>query len=131
MAVREKWPYEEVKGVGGTRRMYEVPDALLAQKPPRERAEPTMAPTATAGTSHAVPQIARVVGTIAAGSSKVDTEKLALAIRALDEFEAERGIKVSAERRPVVIAILYDYLQSAPEMQEGEKAMAMVLKALG
>lgn len=74
---------------------------------------------------------AQVVGTVAGGTNRVDTVKLELAIRALTEWEAERSIKVPDDRRPAVIAILYDYLQNAPELNEGEKAMAVVLRALG
>lgn len=74
---------------------------------------------------------APVAGTIVSGSNKVDPVKLELVIRALAEFETERGVKISEERRPAVIAILYDYLQSSPELEEGEKAMGVVLRALG
>lgn len=111
-ATAEGWPYEEMKGVGGTRRMYSVPEKYLA------------------GTSLAAPIAAKVIGAIAAGSSKVDPVKLETAIRALNEWEIERNVKVNSDRRPAVIAILYDYLQNAEE-EGGEEAMAVVLRALG
>jgi hypothetical protein len=114
LADREGWPYEEVKGVGGTRRMYSVPEKYLAVE----------------GTSLAAPIAAKVIGAIAAGSSKVDPVKLELAIRALSEWEVERQVKVAEDRRPAVIAILYDYLQNA-DVDGGEEAMAVVLRALG
>jgi hypothetical protein len=92
--------------------MYSVPEKYLA------------------GTSLAAPIAAKVIGAIAAGSSKVDPVKLETAIRALNEWEIERNVKVNSDRRPAVIAILYDYLQNAEE-EGGEEAMAVVLRALG
>ena len=112
-AASEGWPFEEQKGIGGTRRMYELPAKYWP----------------TQGTSVAAPMVAKVIGTIAAGSAKVDTVKLELAIRALSEWESERGVHVSDERRPAVIAVLYEYLQNHEE--DGEQAMSVVLRALG
>jgi hypothetical protein len=107
-AQREGWYFEEATGIGGTRRVYELPAKYVA------------------GTSLEPSHAAQVAGTIAAGSSKVDQNKLALAIRALDEWERERGVKVSEERRPAVISVLYGYL----ERGEAEE-LEVVLKALG
>jgi hypothetical protein len=111
-AKREGWHYEEATGVGGTKRLYEIPQRYLAN------------------TSYAEPMVAKVAGIIAAGSSKVDPALLEIAMRALTEWEAERHIQVDPERRPAVIAILYDYLQDA-EAGAGAEAMAVVLRALG
>lgn len=118
LAEREGWYFEESKGVGGTRRLYEVPAKYL----PYEKG--------TSGTEHKIAEPSSPpygkVGTIAAGSSTVDPAKLELAIRAVDEWELERGIKIDKERRPAVIAILYDHLQRG-----GEEQMSVVLRALG
>lgn len=114
-AQREGWYFEEATGIGGTRRVYELPAKYLPQDS-----------SATAGSSLEPPHVAKVAGVIAAGSSKVDQNKLALAIRALDEWERERGVKVSEERRPAVISVLYGYL----ERGEAEE-LEVVLKALG
>jgi Mu DNA-binding domain len=118
-ATREGWHFEEAKGVGGTKRLYAIPTRYLAQNAQDTR-----------GTSLEAPTVAKVVGAIAAGSSKVDPAMLEIAMRALTEWEAERDITVAPERRPAVIAILYDYLQDA-EAGEGAEAMAVVLRALG
>lgn len=116
-ATSEAWPFVEAKGVGGTKRLYDVPSRYLA-------------PEETRGTSFAPSLVTKVVGTIAAGSSKVDPVMLEIAIRALSEWEKERGIQVDPERRPAIVAILYDYLQDA-EAGAGAEAMAVVLRALG
>lgn len=112
LADREGWRYEERKGVGGTRRVYEVPARYVGQD--------------TARTSLESPRIGKVVGAIAAGTAKVDTKKLTLAIRALDEWEKERGVKVSEDRRPAVISVLYGFLERGDDEE-----LAVLLKALG
>ncbi|MFZ6644456.1 hypothetical protein ACO0LO_01965 [Undibacterium sp. TJN25] len=72
---------------------------------------------------------ATVVGTVAAGSARVDVHKLELAVKALTDWEVARGKPVSDERRPAVIAVLYDYIVSHPgKEQEG---LATVLRAIG
>lgn len=98
--------------------MYEMPERYL-----------TAVTSSSEGGSPTSPALARVVGAVAGGTSKVDTKKLELAIRALDEWEQERNSRVSAERRPAVIALLYDHLQRAEE--DGEDALELVLRALG
>lgn len=108
-AAREHWHYEEQKGVGGTRRVYEIPARYTG-----------------GDDSEVAPAETKVAGAIAAGSSQVDTKKLELAMRALAEWETERGVKVDDERRPAVIAVLYDYLQSGKEDQ-----VEVLLRALG
>jgi hypothetical protein len=118
-AEREGWVFHLKTGAGGIRRMYEVPERYLPT-PDGSRVEQPSA-------EYVVDR--KVVGTIAAGSAQVDPQKLELAIRALGEWEVERGLKVSEERRPAVIAVLYDYLQKAEG--EGTEAMALVLRALG
>ncbi|MGO4380341.1 DNA-binding protein [Pseudoduganella sp. RAF53_2] len=114
-ASAEGWKFETQKGIGGTKRLYEVPAKYFA------------------GTVHARFEAARetahVAGTVAGGTNKVDTEKLELAIRALTEWEKERNIQVSADRRPALIALLYEYLQN--HLEEGPDAMQRVLRALG
>lgn len=112
LAEREGWPYEEKKGVGGTRRLYSLPERYLA------------------GTSYVAPPIAKVAGFVAAGRLSLDGTKLATALRALEEWEKSRGVTIATERKAAVITILYDYLEAAEE-GEGEEAMAKVLKALG
>lgn len=117
-ATAEGWTYEEAKGVGGTRRLYDLPARYLDG--PVEKDD-----QATSAEPGELPPVA---GTIAAGSAKVDTEQLELAIRALSEWEEERGVKVAPERRPAVIAVLYDYLHNA----DGDtSALSVVFRALG
>lgn len=111
MAKREGWTFEMTTGIGGTRRMYELPAQYLRY----------LAPAAAPVPGHhaddlAVPKLSpSVAGTVAGGSNRVDVRKLELAMHALNEWESTRGLVISAERRPAVIAILYDYLVKADE----------------
>lgn len=73
----------------------------------------------------------KVAGTIVSGSNQVDLAKLELAMRALSEWEVERGLTVSADRRPAVVALLYDYLVKAEAEGKGLEAIDIVLRAIG
>ena len=75
------------------------------------------------------PTKAAVAGVVAAGSSSVDIRKLELAIQALDEWEATRNISIPTDRRPAVIAVLYDFLVKSNG--EGSTGIDVVLRALG
>lgn len=74
---------------------------------------------------------APVAGTIVSGSNQVDLVKLELAMRALSEWELERNLVVNAERRPAVVALLYDYLVKAQAEGKGTEALDIVLRAIG
>lgn len=107
-AKREGWRYEEATGIGGTRKLYDVPAKYLV------------------GTSYAPSEASNVVGSIAAGSKDVDWEKMDLAMRALSEWEQERGITIEQSRRSAIISVLYDYLVRGEAEELGR-----VFKALG
>lgn len=121
MAKREGWEYEETTGIGGVRKLYKIPARYL--------------PRQDGGDAPVTPQTAltalnQVAGTVVAGTSRVDPVKLELAIRALTEWEAERGVKVPEDRRPAVIALLYDYVQNSLG-ENTDSALALVLRAIG
>lgn len=115
-AEREGWPFENATGVGGTKRLYKLPSKYAAHG-------------ATGSSEGGVVGPTDVAGYVVGGSSQVDPAMLESAIRALAEWEAEKGIRVSDERRPAVIAILYDYAQRSFGT-DGGSAMAVVLRAL-
>lgn len=120
-AERAKWEFETATGLGGTKRLYRLPakyqryvaGPAVPQQPETVEPEPTVTP----------------IG-MGQGSTRVDAERLEIAIRALAEWEQERGVKVADERRAAVIAILYDYAKDVTGEADG-KSMAVVLRALG
>lgn len=118
VAMREGWYYEERKGLGGTRRVFDVPERYLQDSQ-----------GATEGTSLATPHVAEVAAAYIVGGARVEPAKLELVMRALQEWEQERSVKIAEERRPAVIALLYDYVQNAEG--DAKDAMAVVFRALG
>ncbi|WP_168798523.1 DNA-binding protein [Herbaspirillum sp. ST 5-3] len=111
-AASEGWPFEEQKGVGGTRRLYEIPEKYLPKEQSDEGTRQSAAP---------------VVGTIVAGTAKVDTELMQLVVRTLKEWSRERGIEIPADREGAIIAVLYNYISKGADQDEIDQ----LLKALG
>lgn len=109
----EGWRFENRTGVGGTKKMFELPAKYLKLVARGGRKEPAPA----------------LVGTVVSGSNKVDLQKLELAITALTNWERKRGVAFDTERRSAVIALLYDYLVLHED--DGLEAMDRVLRAVG
>ncbi|VVD84211.1 hypothetical protein PNO31109_01263 [Pandoraea nosoerga] len=100
-AEKERWYFEERKGLGGTRRVYEIPARYLGQADA----------SAPAPDKPVVPKArGEVVGTITPGGPKVDLEKLQFVDRVLEEWLQERGLRLKPERRAAVLSVLYDYM---------------------
>lgn len=114
MAKREGWEYETVTGIGGHRRVFRVPAKYLGGSQSQASAEQF--------------DSAKIAGAVAGGSSQVDVRKLELAIRAVDEWERTRNATIAAERRPAVIAVLYEFLVRSNGQED---ALDVVLRALG
>jgi len=115
-ANNEGWYFEERTGIGGTRRVYEVPARYLGHRVVEQ-------PDLT-GTSM---QPSRVVGVVAAGTSKVDPALLQLAEEAFEEWQQERGLRLDPKRRGAVVAVLYDYLAQGADQADA----ANMLKVIG
>lgn len=138
-AEKEKWYYETTVGLGGVRKIYAIPPYYLpkdgaATEQPLANAgqvEPAVSePDRGAATAADAPQ-GNVIGAVVAGSSQGDMARIELVVRAVSEWEAEHGVTISADRRPAVIAVLYDYVKKAEEAGEGDAGIKMFLKALG
>ncbi len=138
-ALKEGWQFESKVGLGGTRKVFAIPSQYLDGQgvvtAPGEDSvgeAPATAPSQVglhSGPAAKGEPSKKVIGTIAGGSAKVDLSLLETAMRALSEWERERHTKVADDRRSAIVAILYDYLQSAED--NGEEAMSVVLRALG
>lgn len=152
-AEKEGWQFETKVGLGGIRKVYAVPahyfalDRVTAGDGARTSAsvsfsryvplgEPGDKPQVQRSVSQytqmvTVPETGAVAGTIVAGHAQGDLDRIQLVVRAVTEWEAERGVKISDERRPAVIAVLYDYLKKAEEAGEGSAGLDRFLAALG
>lgn len=118
-ATSEGWPFEEEKGIGGTRRLYEIPAKYL---PDSSQEKLPNAPG-----SESENAVGKVVGTIVAGQTKVDPELMALVVQTLEETLQERRIVIPPERKGPLIAVLYDYLSKGASKEE----VALLLKSVG
>lgn len=113
-AKSEVWHYETKVGLGGVRKMYEIPAYYLpGYKPFPDEPVKTEPARSNAG--------AKVAGSIMNGAV-VDSKQLALAIRALDEHLQENGLEIKEpEVKAEIVAILYKQLQkdaSGEDIQE-------------
>ncbi|MYM80568.1 hypothetical protein GTP44_01160 [Duganella sp. FT50W] len=77
----------------------------------------------------AQPPAKSLAGTIAGGTGQVNVLQLELAIKAVDKWEQTRDAKIDPERRPAVIAVLYEFLSKSENA--GDAAIDVVLRALG
>lgn len=112
MAEREGWRYEERTGIGGRRRVYELP----------ARFHPFLPGAKEGGSQPLQPGVA---GTIA-GGRKADPVRLSWAVKALEEWSAENGVAINPDRKGAIIAVLYDYL----ERGAGEAEVTDLLRVL-
>lgn len=131
-AEKEGWPFETRLGLGGTRKVFTLPAHYMDPDGATAGAKPLIAP----GLEQYVQPAGKVAsgqvaGTVVAGSAQGDLDRIQLVVRAVTEWEAERGVKISDERRPAVIAVLYDYLKKAEEAGEGSAGLDRFLAALG
>ena len=94
--------------MGGTRRVYSLPERYLAN------------------TSHSAPELVKIAGAITP-AGRADPALLGIAIQAFEEFCESKGIVFTAERKAAIIALLYDYLTKGAGPQELES----FFKAIG
>lgn len=106
LAEREGWSFEEKKGVGGTRRVYAVPEKYLTD-------------SAQQVTD------AQVAGGITS-AGKADVELLEVAIAAYEKFADAKGAPISPDRKAAVISLLYNYLAKGASAQEVQAFLKVV-----
>ncbi|MGC0151225.1 DNA-binding protein [Chromobacterium vaccinii] len=109
-AESEGWYREEQTGRGGVKWVYEIPSRYIGNAAPLERP----------------PEESSIAGTIVAGSSAIDLQKLQMVETVLEEALRARGLVIDPERRGAVVAFLYDYAMKGGN-QEG---ILMAIKAL-
>ncbi|MEN2427224.1 hypothetical protein AA0N74_14330 [Chromobacterium vaccinii] len=105
-AESEGWYREEQTGRGGIKWVYEIPPRYIAEGSPSEESN--------------------VAGTIVAGSSAIDLQKLQMVETVLEEALRARGLEIDPARRGAVVAFLYDYAMKGGN-QDG---ILMAIKAL-
>lgn len=122
-AEKEAWHYETRVGLGGLRKVFSVPHAYLPDNQPRgvevANGAAQSASDAAERDGAAPPAVASsaVAGTIAAGG-RADPKKLALAVRALEEWIEEDGVTIDPARKGAIISVLYNYLEKGADTGE-------------
>lgn len=118
-AQKEGWHYETKIGLGGMRKMYEIPERYFATS---DAASSQPAPIA--------PQERRapVAGAILNGAI-VNSRQLASAMRALDEYLKENGLVIDEpEVKAEIVAILYKYLQKDASGEDLQELLRVVMR---
>jgi hypothetical protein len=121
-AEKERWPYEQRSGIGGTRKVFDVPVKYLPP-PVVTKTDSRITPLPVAND---IRRRGQIVGTIAAGTSKVDKELMAIALQALEEFAQERGLTVQHERKGAILAFLYNYLADGGDIEDATELMRAI-----
>ncbi|MFZ6675415.1 DNA-binding protein [Undibacterium sp. Xuan67W] len=113
-AKSEVWHYETKVGLGGVRKMYEIPAYYLpGYKLPEQAPKISDADRITAKATETF-------------GSKIDPVRLSQAIRFLDAFLLEQNKQLSPERKSEVIIVLYNYLKSNDSKEEVEQLLKLV-----
>jgi hypothetical protein len=111
-AANEGWSFEEIKGVGGTRKVYDVPKKYLASS------------VVSGEMPIDNPNTGRVIGTIAGG--KVDPKLLETVIRVMDEWAIEQDISWVPERKASIAVLLYDYIDKGASDEDVTRLLQAV-----
>jgi len=120
-AEKEEWFYETKVGLGGMRKMFEIPAAYLPGYQPYKAKPIDQVPSA-------INDAPGVVGAIL-GGEQVNTERLASAIRALDEYLAENNLAIEdAARKAEIVTFLYKYLEKKVDAGEISELLRLVTK---
>lgn len=120
-AEREEWYCETKIGLGGVRKVFKIPLAYLPGYQPYKTALKAQVPVV-------VNESTKVVGAIM-GGEQVNTERLASAIRALDEYLAENNLAIEdAARKAEIVTFLYKYLEKKVDAGEISELLRLVTK---
>jgi len=118
-AEKEAWYSETKVGLGGVRKMFAIPTAYLPEYQPY-KVEPM--------DSLAVNETRNVAGAILDGE-QVNTQRLASAIRALDEYLLENNLTIEdAARKAEIVTFLYKFLEKKVGAGEISELLRLVTK---
>lgn len=123
-AAKEDWYAETRVGLGGIRKVFKIPEFYLpGYVPPNHDAK-----SSSEIRRDAIHERAAKVAVEAqeALGDQVDPERLAMAIRHVDNFLLKRGLGVSPQRRSEIIVILYHYLKGNSGEQEVDTLLKLV-----
>ncbi|WP_215782050.1 hypothetical protein [Paludibacterium sp. B53371] len=115
-AASEGWYFEERKGIGGTRRVYAVPERYLpVQESCNDQAD------------HLQQAIASISQAKPTGPTQIDLETLRMVETLLDQTLQAKGLSLKPEKRGAVVAFLYDYAVRGGGKEGIEMAVAALV----
>lgn len=121
-AQKEGWYSESRVGLGGVRKVFKIPAAYLKA---HHVAEPAPGYIDQARVEDRQ-QSGQVVGAIA-GGEQIDSQRLASAIRALDEFLAENKLVINdPARKAEIVTFLYKYLEKRASQNDVNDLLRLV-----
>lgn len=133
-AEKEKWHYETKIGLGGVRKMFEIPVYYLPGYKPYANAPVVTAPKANTPTTDAIiesaghaPESAKgeVIGAISNGA-KIDPAVLEQVVATLDRWLLAKGLTLAPDKYAALVAVLYDYIAKGANSED----LARFLKAV-
>ncbi len=125
-AEKEDWYCETRLGLGGVRKVFKIPATYLnlyqvAEATPGYIDQGTVSKKPEEGR-----QSGQVVGAIA-GGEQIDSQRLASAIRALDEFLAENKLVINdPARKAEIVTFLYKYLEKRASQNDVNDLLRLV-----
>lgn len=123
-AKKEEWLYESKIGLGGVRKLYQIPPLYLpGYEPPnannktmREYQDESIRTTAERVAKDASQQF----------GDQVDQERLALAITYVDSYMLDHKINLGANRRSEIIVVVYNFLKGNTGQMEVNNLIRLV-----
>ncbi|MFZ6713030.1 hypothetical protein [Undibacterium sp. TC9W] len=117
-AEKEEWHFETKVGLGGVRKVFEIPEAYL---PGYKALEPEMA------TSFAMPNAVRIARAARDKlGATIDVERLRHAIRFLEAYLEDNNLSIAIERKSEIIVVLYNYLETHNSKEEVAQLLNLV-----
>lgn len=118
-ADKEGWNFETRIGLGGVRKMFEIPAAYLPGYQPLPPESPSKAPAAAIAE--------RIASKAMDGEGdKIDPERLAYAISFLEEYLAERNIQIAPDRKSKVVISLYNLMKTNENAEDIRNLLKLV-----
>ncbi|WP_295756119.1 DNA-binding protein [Undibacterium sp.] len=110
-AKKEGWAYETAIGLGGARKMYEIPERYLAQ--PSQPSSQHYAEATQIANAHS-------------DKNYIDHARLAEAMCFVDEWIAANKTNIQPMRKAEIVMFLYEYLEKHSDKEEVNKLLKLV-----
>ncbi|MFZ6748553.1 hypothetical protein [Undibacterium sp. Ren11W] len=128
-AEKEKWFYETKVGLGGIRKMFQIPTYYQPGYKPYAGEPGQTAPAKSK--SDSVTSIVEGADQIAAQAvdafgTKIDPQRLSKAIQIVERYLEEKKIYATAERKSDVVVVVYNFLKNKHGQEEIDQLLKLV-----